>query len=288
MIGTHNVVEACIRANVNALVYTGSLAGRKDTPGPKMRAAVRVETNASTGENNIFDVDPDETCSLYGKSKNLGERAIISANARDGSNLRTAAVLPCQIFGFGDRFQYDMMLPNLKSASPTPGVMRIDSDESGIGSFSWNESCADLHVKCAIALMDAERRDSVGGCSFYSVDFDEDNNQFAVDADAALAKASHGAWKARNPLHKVIPRPLVHVLGAVASIIDWFYDAQVSGHFYQLAFLEQIQTYSIGDLRCSSAAAIEKLGFKPVSAKKCHEIVAKQYAERELGIKLND
>jgi nucleoside-diphosphate-sugar epimerase len=137
VIGTQIVIEAAILNGVSALVYTGSTAGRMDAFSPK-NAEFRNEIDEN-GENNIFQRNIEDLCSFYGKTKNMAERAVISANGRNG--IRTASVMPCVVFGYKDRFQMDSHFPSNLQHKPMTGVLRVQEDEKGLVAWSFNESC---------------------------------------------------------------------------------------------------------------------------------------------------
>lgn len=279
VVGTHNVVEACIKHGVKGLVYTGSMASRKD--GPQMREEMRYDVDAD-GVNTVFAVRPEQCVTHYGRSKLLAERAVISANGRDGSVLRSAAVLPCVVFGFNDRLQVQPLVEGLKAKKPSPGVIRIDGDESGVVSSTWSDSCAVLHAQCGFKLL-GEDRDLIGGRSFFASDFHMDLATFYREAEKALVAASGGAWQERPVQFNLIPRPIVHILGTVMGFVDWLHDGCVRGDVYQLAFFDAILAYAMGDLRCYSDSAIKLLDFKPVSAKESLKRMAEQYVKQELS-----
>lgn len=140
---------------------------------------------------------------------------------------------------------------------------------------TWSPSCAQLHIQCAEKLLSAEHRNEVGGHSFYAADFHSDHQKFHDDIQASLEKASQGRWKARG--HDLMPRPLVHAIGFVANLVDWYYKGNVRHQVFQLAHLPQIGAYALGDLTVSTQRARTLLDFEPVSATEAFRQTAEYY-----------
>ena len=232
VVGTANVVEACVANNVKALVYTGSFAARFDAP--ELRAEGRVENNKS-GKNNIFDMNPDGGCSWYAKTKCLAEREGTSILVLFASLLRCSSVNPVCVFGHGDRFQMDRHYEYALKNEATKGVVDYKEAEKGFLSWSYNVNVARLHVLAMKALLDPSKRDSVGGETFYAVDFNMDYYEFSERICDAFQKASKGGYTRKDPVFSIIPRWIVKILGTAATAVDWYYRGTCWGDIYQLS-----------------------------------------------------
>jgi len=144
-------------------------------------------------------------------------------------------------------------------------------------SYTYNASTARLHISCARALVDPAKRDTIGGQSFFSVDFDGGRWDFLEEVESTLVEASKGKYKIvrynhMNPI-------LLEILAVVADVIDWFYDGNVRNDFFQLAAKYAVIGYGKGDLHCDATKSQRLLNFVPVSREVAMKESAQKYFE---------
>jgi len=270
VVGTHNVVEACVKNGVETLIYTGSSSSRLDFISVKKFGDKYRVLEDKNGKNNVFECDEKDSISHYGKSKLLAERAVIAANGR--GVLRTSAILPSCVFGFEDRYWFDPNMEALQNKKPITGL----TSNYAICGWSYNVSVARLHVLCAEALMDAKRRDLVAGESFYAVDCNVNRDVVMEEIDKALVKASKGQFNAPAGC-EVLPPKLSDFIGVVANAIDWFFDGQVRHQVFQLGNKKAVIGYAEGDLSCDTTKAKRLLNFQPTSLEEAVSESANRY-----------
>ncbi len=132
IIGTANVIDACLQNGVRRLVYTSS---------PSVAFALLDQCGAdeSAGYSKRF------LCH-YAKSKAVAEQKVLAANGLCG--LSTCAIRPHLIWGPGDR----QLLPRLL-AHARRGRLRRIGDGSNLIDIVYVENAANAHLKAADALM---------------------------------------------------------------------------------------------------------------------------------------
>jgi nucleoside-diphosphate-sugar epimerase len=131
VVGTHNVIAACLRHGVRRLVFTSS---------PSV-----VFTTAD--QSGIDESAPYTTHWLchYSHSKALAEQAVLAANGVDG--LLTCAIRPHLIWGPGDRH----LLPRLLARARAGRARRV-GDGKNLIDIVYVENAAAAHLQAADAL----------------------------------------------------------------------------------------------------------------------------------------
>ncbi|EFJ09661.1 hypothetical protein SELMODRAFT_129445 [Selaginella moellendorffii] len=136
VIGTRNVIEACIEQGVHKLIYTSSPSVVFDYI------------------NGVKDADeslayPAKLMDSYSETKAQAEALVLDANGRHG--LATCAIRPSGLFGPGDR----LFLPSIVAAARA-GKLKFQIG-SGDNKFDWTyvENVVHAHVCAEEALVDA-------------------------------------------------------------------------------------------------------------------------------------
>lgn len=124
VVGTENVINACIKQGVNRLVYTSSPSvvfhgGDMDGADESVPYPVHYATH-------------------YPKTKAMAERMVIAAN---GNNLSTVSLRPHLIWGPGD----NNLVPRLISRAKAGRLVLIGSGENLIDTV-WVENAAKAHL----------------------------------------------------------------------------------------------------------------------------------------------
>ena len=157
--GTRNVVDACLDCGVQALVFTGTLAQVYTS---SIKNPVRFDETLEIPQNaNLLFPH-------YGGSKAAAEVLVLEANERrgkDGIPLRTCSLRCPPLYGECDE---NLILLGLKMAKFACGFsVQVGSNQKTMQSL-YTGNAAWAHVLGAQALMDENRRETVGG-NFYFI-----------------------------------------------------------------------------------------------------------------------
>ncbi|KAJ8767369.1 hypothetical protein K2173_017413 [Erythroxylum novogranatense] len=133
VLGTKNVIDACVELKVKRLIYTSS-------------ASVVFD-----GIHEILNGDeslpyPSKTIDSYTKTKAEGEAEIIKANGTKG--LLTCSLRPSGIFGPGDK----LFVPSLAAAGKAGKSKFIIGDGNNMFDFTYVENVAHAHICAELAL----------------------------------------------------------------------------------------------------------------------------------------
>ncbi|KAJ4832326.1 3beta-hydroxysteroid-dehydrogenase/decarboxylase isoform 1 [Turnera subulata] len=133
VLGTKNVIDACVELNVRKLIYTSS-------------ASVVFD-----GIHGIINGDetlpyPAKPLDSYAETKAEGEAAILKANGTNG--LLTCSLRPSSIFGPGDR----LLVPSLVAAARAGKSKYMIGDGNNIYDFTYVENVAHAHICAERAL----------------------------------------------------------------------------------------------------------------------------------------
>jgi nucleoside-diphosphate-sugar epimerase len=241
--GTNNVIAACRKHGVRALVYVS-------TPnvcfGGEPLHMVNEDTPYFPLEHHV-----DE----YSRSKALAEMAVLAADrglaAAGGAGerrLRTAALRPAAIYGEEERRH----LPRIAR------MMALGSFSFGIGSAAsqteWLHvsNLTDALISAGSSLLSAEHAPNVGGRAFFVSDGEPLNT-----------------WRALNPINAALgmPRPRVWVPVGVALALAWLCEivSIALRPFCTLSpLLTRAEVYKVAITHTfSNARALEYLGYEP-------------------------
>ncbi|KAL4297413.1 hypothetical protein GQ457_12G021650 [Hibiscus cannabinus] len=133
VLGTKNVIEACIQLKVQRLIYTSSPSVVFD------------------GVHGIFNGNeslpyPANHNDSYSATKAEGEELVMKSNGIDG--LLTCCIRPSSIFGPGDR----LLVPSLVAAARAGKSKFIIGDGNNVYDFTYVENVAHAHICAERAL----------------------------------------------------------------------------------------------------------------------------------------
>jgi nucleoside-diphosphate-sugar epimerase len=235
--GTENVVEACRREGVGAIVHTSTL----DVvyPGGAVRDADESLPYPASFPNG------------YCRTKADGEKVALAADrapldrpsARGARTLRTLAIRPCFVFGEGDPYHIAPLLEMARNGR----LIRI-GDGSARCQWSYVGNVAHAHVLAARALLE----DRAGGEAF-----------FVTDGDAAnffdFVRPFVEAAGYRMPSRGLPPAPLYALGGALEGV------ARITRPFVRFAptITRSAVTFVCEDFTVRSDKAERLLGYTP-------------------------
>jgi 2-alkyl-3-oxoalkanoate reductase len=142
VIGTQNVIDACLLNKIPHLLYTSS-------------------PSVVFGNESLENIDesqdyPNESFSLYGKSKAIAEKRVLKIN---GARLKTVALRPHLIFGKGDQNLLPRVIEKAKR-----GRLKIVGRGENLVDVLYVENAAIAHVQ---ALSEMIKNDSVCGRAYF-------------------------------------------------------------------------------------------------------------------------
>lgn len=253
VVGTANIINACVSHGVRALVYTGSTAGRFQGHQPREPDA-HLEDDPITGLNRIFSIGVPP--SLYGSTKNEAEKHVLAANGRGGV-LRTCVCSPHAVIGSRDGIYLEAEVRGEVEGPAQPRLARWE--DLGEYGYSWNEDVARGHILAMHGLLD--EREDVAGQTF-----------FLINDNWGVKRFLHHFWdlmERRGGVAKGKPDyilegfPLWAIMN-VAAFVDWFTKGTKRWMFLQLT--EHTFAFVRGDHSYSSEKAQRVLGlrFKPL------------------------
>lgn len=126
VIGTQNVIQACLKNNVRFLIYTSS-------PSVVFNGQPLVNVNEKIGYGN-----PHKMCA-YAKTKMLAERLVLRANGE--KNLKTLALRPHLIWGPGDNH----LIPTILKAAQRRCLFQVGRGDNWVD-ISYVVNVAQAHL----------------------------------------------------------------------------------------------------------------------------------------------
>jgi nucleoside-diphosphate-sugar epimerase len=126
VLGTENVIRACKEQSIQKLVFTSS-------------PSVVFEKDDLCGVDESQPY-PDQSLSLYGKSKAMAEKRVLEAN--DGKDFLTVSLRPHLIFGPRDPH----LIPTIVEAVKQ-GKLKIIGNGQNQVDFTYVENAADAHLQ---------------------------------------------------------------------------------------------------------------------------------------------
>ncbi|KAL3644582.1 3beta-hydroxysteroid-dehydrogenase/decarboxylase isoform 2 [Castilleja foliolosa] len=136
VIGTQNIIDACIELNIKRLIYTSSPSVVFD--------GVRGIINGQ--ESMPYPAKHNDS---YSATKAQGEALVIKSNGLNG--LLTCCIRPSSIFGPGDK----LLVPSLVTAARSGKSKFIIGDGNNMYDFTYVENVAHAHI-CAERALGSE------------------------------------------------------------------------------------------------------------------------------------
>ena len=138
VVGTQNVIQACLKNNVRYLVYTSS-------PSVAFNGQPLVNVSEKVGYG-----DPCKMCA-YAKTKMLAEKRVLRANGEKG--LKTVALRPHLIWGPGDNH----LIPTILKAAQQRRLFQVGNGDNWVD-VSYVTNVAQAHL---LALKELQNPASV-------------------------------------------------------------------------------------------------------------------------------
>ncbi len=133
--GTHNIVDACRKKNIGALVYTSS-------PSVVLHEGDTVNANESVPY-------PEKYLAPYPETKAIAERLVLNANS---SNFATVAIRPHLIWGPGDPH----LLPRVVDRAKKGKLMQV-GDGKNLVDMTYVDNAALAHIAAAETLRNSQK-----------------------------------------------------------------------------------------------------------------------------------
>jgi nucleoside-diphosphate-sugar epimerase len=187
-LGTQNILNACLEANVRKLIYTSS---------PSVIYDGKDHLNA---DESYPYPEPSSYLCHYPHSKAIAERAVLAANGRNG--LATAALRPHLIWGPRDNH----LIPRLIDRARSGRLRRVGNGQNLI-SMSYVENAAAAHLQAAERL---ELGSPVAGQPYFINEPEPVNLWNWVDEILAVAGLP--------PLKKRISANAAYSIGAICEV----------------------------------------------------------------------
>lgn len=194
VLGTKNVIDACVELNVKRLIYTSS-------------ASVVFD-----GIHGICNGDeslpyPTKPLDSYSATKAEGEAAVIKANGING--LLTCSLRPSSIFGPGDR----LLVPSLVAAARAGKSKFMIGDGNNIYDFTYVENVAHSHI-CAEQALASENEvaEKAAGQAYFITNMEP--IKFWEFTSLILEGLGYERPRIKVPASVVMP---------VAHIVEWAY-----------------------------------------------------------------
>lgn len=189
VVGTQNIIQACLKHNVRYLVYTSS-------PSVAFRGQPLVNASEKVGYG-----DPRKMCA-YAKTKMLAEKLVLRANGE--KNLQTVALRPHLIWGPGDNH----LIPTILKAARQRRLFQVGSGDNWVD-ISYVTNVAQAHLLALKELQNPTA--SVAGRAFFISQGDP--VQLWPWLKQLLKKLD-----APQPLFKM-PTCLAYILGAMFELL---------------------------------------------------------------------
>lgn len=127
VVGTQNIIDACLAVGIQKLVFTSSSS-----------VTYGGEDQINADETTPY---PQKYLSPYSETKAIAEKLVLRANGR---TLWTASIRPHLIFGPGDKYIIPAILKKAKT-----GRLRIIGNGKNLTDISYVENCAEAHLLAA-------------------------------------------------------------------------------------------------------------------------------------------
>jgi sterol-4alpha-carboxylate 3-dehydrogenase (decarboxylating) len=228
--GTGNVIEACKRNGVRALVFTSSLD-------------VLFSGKPLRNVDETFPY-PDRHGSSYCVSKYLAEKLVLESN---GNGLSTCSLRPADIYGEGDPYH----IGNLINMARKGFYVRLGNGLARC-QHVYVGNVAHAHLLAAANLL--ERGGASAGEAYFLTDGDGSN--FFTFFDKFVEGAGYRIW----PANFWIPRRIAYTLGTVS---EWIALLARPFRRYQPKLSRFAVTYTCTDYTFRSDKAARDFGFKP-------------------------
>ncbi|XP_065820747.1 3 beta-hydroxysteroid dehydrogenase type 7 isoform X2 [Labrus bergylta] len=156
VLGTENVINACVECGIQSLLYTSSM----EVVGPNVKGDHFVRGNEDTPYN-VYHTMP------YPKTKAKAEKIVLEANGtkvKGGKCLNTCSLRPTGIYGEGHELIKDFYKQGVQRGGLIIGGVPDETEHGRVyaGNVAW------MHVLAARALR--ERPQAVGGEAFFCYD----------------------------------------------------------------------------------------------------------------------
>lgn len=199
--GTENVISVAVAQDVQKLVYTSS-------------ASV---VSAGSDQAGIDETTPYPALPFddYNETKAIAERAVLSANGRNG--LHTVSLRVAGLFGPGDK----VTIPSMMNVMVTKRTGMQIGDNKNLFDWTYIENAAHAHVLAVDRLSPSHPKFSqVAGQAFFITNGEP---RPFWDLSRALWKAAgHTPTKIT-----VIPRSIAMILAAITELISWLTGKQL-------------------------------------------------------------
>jgi len=192
VLGTRNIIQACLKNNILKLVYTS-------TPS----VAFGSKSLCGVGEETPY---PEKYLSHYAATKAIAEKEVLKAN---GSKLSTVSIRPHLIYGPGDK----NLIPRVVEASKQ-GRLKIIGDGENLVDVSYVENVSLVHI---LALKKLNPTSPIAGKAYF---FGQGPIKLWDFTNEILRR------EGLSPLTKKIPLNLAYNIGfmieGITKMLSWF------------------------------------------------------------------
>lgn len=216
VLGTQNIVKACLKYNVRSIIYTSS-------PSVAYSAEQDIE---GMNERSPY---PTKYLAHYPKSKALAEQYVLAANC---DALKTVALRPHLIWGPRDTH----LIPRVLDAA-RKGKLRIIGDGTNTVDMTYVENAAFAHICAAVALESSGACSNVEGKAYFISDdqpvklWDWTNNLLKrcgiVGVDKMISyKKAYNIGHVLESIYKIFPflsePPMTRFIAGQLAHSHWF------------------------------------------------------------------
>ena len=228
--GTENVIKACIKNNVQNLVYTSSLD-----------AVFTGKPLVDIDESQPYPAKPQTS---YCESKIRSEKLVIAAQ---GENLKTIILRPSDIYGEEDPYH----IGSLINMAKTGFYVRLGNGKSRC-QHVYVGNMAHAHILAASALL--QNNEKVMGKAYLITDGQGSN--FFTFFDQVVSGAGYKIF----PKNLWIPRWLAYAMGSISEFIAWLVSPVKK---YNPKFSRFAVIYTCTDFTFNSNRAKADFGWSP-------------------------
>ena len=228
--GTENVIKACLKNNVNNLVYTSSLD-----------AVFTGKPLVNIDESQPY---PEKPQTSYCSSKIESEKLV---NAACSKNLKTCILRPSDIYGEADPYHIDSLIDMAK----TGFYVRLGNGKSKC-QHVYVGNMAHAHVLAANALLQSNKK--IMGNAYLITDGPGSN--FFTFFDHIVAGAGYKIF----PKNLWIPRGLAFAMGSISEFVAFLISPVKK---YNPKFSRFAVIYTCNDFTFNSNKAKADFGWEP-------------------------
>ncbi|CAN8099311.1 unnamed protein product [Discula destructiva] len=242
--GTQNIVDACRKAGVKALVYTSSASVLSDNVSDLVNADERWPVPRGK----------DQT-EYYSETKAAAEEIVLNANRIDGSKLLTTSIRPAGIVGEGDvQAQYHII------ALLQQGRDRYQmGDNNNLFDFTYVENVAHAHLLAVHALL------ATHAAATAPLDYEKvDGEAFIITNDSPLYfwDFTRLIWNAAGSLRGtehvwVIPKDVGVFLGWCVETVCWMIGVSPTFNRMRITYSTMTRYFNIDKAK-------RRLGYAPI------------------------